>query len=191
MTDFGHEPAGIGVAYEDTLPLSWVSLQSEPDDSQYVRIETINTEMLRMLAAMDEGHNDGGEDQLHAPELQRIESKLNLVLELVSHLFSQHVALPERVVTRLCGEHIEWHGAEAPDEGSLVKVEVYLSDKYPRPLILPSRVANVQPSQGGYAIRAAFLAMSDSVQDHLDKFIFKQHRRLVAHKRRAHSDHGG
>jgi hypothetical protein len=63
-----------------------------------------------------------------------------------------------------------------------VLVEVYLASHYPRALVLPGvGQPGAQPDWG----LVRFEALGDTVQNNLEKLIFRSHRRRVALTRRA------
>ncbi len=181
MPDIEHNPLGSSVTLDDTLPVTWRP-QGASSAEQLLSLQVANHEVLQTILSLDEHHPELDEEPAEvAIELQRLEFKLNLVLDLLGHVLSKQLELPARVPVRLAADCIEWQAA-TPLPGSKVLVEVYLSHHYPRPLVLPG-VARAA-TRGGY-VQVAFHDLGEPVQNALEKLIFRNHRRRVALARRS------
>lgn len=169
---------GTGLLLEDRLPLHW-RVAVTPDAAPQLQLS--NEETLRVILSLDEHHVEASDENPEfAHEVQRLESKINLILELVSQLLARQLQLPEALPVRLSAHEIEWETATAPAVGSSVLIETYVCPNYPRPLFLPATVID---SSGGRA-RAEFDDLGEPVQELLEKLIFRHHRRLIAASRR-------
>jgi len=169
---------GTGLLLEDRLPLHW-RVAVTPDAAPQLQLS--NEETLRVILSLDEHHVEASDENPEfAHEVQRLESKINLILELVSQLLARQLQLPEALPVRLSAHEIEWETATAPAVGSSVLIETYVCPSYPRPLFLPATVIG---SSGG-RVRAEFDDLGEPVQDLLEKLIFRHHRRLIAASRR-------
>ncbi|TPW12181.1 MAG: hypothetical protein FD130_1822 [Halothiobacillaceae bacterium] len=170
-----------GVIYADCLPLSCQQLAAPLPEAALVRLGQENDEILRALFVLSETPRESFND---AADPQQLHFKLNLILDLVSRLYLQSVILPEVVSFRLTGRAIEWRTAEALPVGQAVQLTLYLSDKYPRPLVLAGVVAAVTPlEESHFTVIVTLAPLTESSQDQLDKFIFRQHRRVVAYRK--------
>ncbi len=177
-----HNPLGSGVTLDDLLPVAWRA-QSASDDPEYlVNLQVTNQAVLQTILSLDEHHPELEEEPAEvAVELQRLEFKLNLVLDLLGQVLSKQLDLPARVPVRLASGHIEWKCATAPAPGTKVLVEVYLSPHYPRALVLPGIAhAATRPDFAQVVLHD----LGKPVQDALEKLIFRNHRRRVAVARR-------
>lgn len=175
-----------GLIYEDVIPLRWSVVSVALSESQQARLQEANEEALRIIAALDEHPAEtSNEHDAVAQELQRLDFKLNLVLDLVGQLLSQHLILPTPAPVRLASNSIEWDAPAPPDAGSLVSVELFLSRKYPRAITLYGRVHQVNALDDVYRVEVVFEGVSALVEESLEKFIFRHHRRRIAHARRA------
>lgn len=175
-----------GLIYEDLIPLRWSAVTLTLTEAQRARLQEANEEALRMIAALDEHPAEtSNEHDAVAQELQRLDFKLNLVLDLVGQLLSQHLVLPAPMPVRLGSNSMEWDAADAPGVGGLVNVELFLSRKYPRAITLHGRVRQVDALEGVHRVEVIFEGVSALVQESLEKFIFRHHRRRIAHARRA------
>lgn len=178
MHDQTPDTFGAGLVLEDRLPLHW-HINESPDAASHLQLS--NEETLRVILSLDEHHIEASDENPEfAHEVQRLETKINLILELVSQVLARQLQLPEALPVRLAAHEIEWETATAPAVGSLLLIEAYVCPRYPRPLLLP---ATVKDSTGG-RVRAVFDDLGAPVQDLLEKLIFRHHRRLIAATRR-------
>jgi len=176
-----------GLFYEDMLPLEWRMLETEPDRAYVAHLNESNEEMLRMLAIMEEHFSEKLDEGANfAAEILRLEAKVNLLLDMVGQILANHLMLPEQVPVRLGSKGVEFAHTAPPADNELIQLSLYLQQRYPRPLQVLARVVSADDAgQGAYWVRAKYEHLSTSVQDWLEKFIFRRHRRLVAHSRSA------
>jgi Atypical PilZ domain, cyclic di-GMP receptor len=184
MTESDSE-IGHGLLYEDLLPLKWRETQEE---SAFLKIPSFNDnndEVLRFIGVLDEFPNEiGDEYEPIAQELTRVETKLNLLLSLVGQLVTVHFPLPPLKAVKLNPVGIEWITDQGPRPGDFGIVEIYLNSSCPRALTFPGKVERVEVTGNGYRICVQFLTLSASIQERLEKIIFRHHRRRVAMARR-------
>lgn len=178
------EPAGIGVVYEDRLPLAVTVLTGPWEPSQRLRLEQGNTDLLRTLVALEEVSSESGGEEDKDPDLQRVEFKVNLVLDMVARIYAEHLAIPPLAPVRLSGEFLEWHDPPSAPAGTWLQVQLYISQRFPQPLNLLG-IADTAPADSHYSCRMRLDGLSQPLQDALERFIFRHHRRLVAYQRRA------
>ena len=178
-------PLSRGLAYEGRLPLAWSELASLPSDAELAGLEYANLEILRAIFTLESQSSDPSEDspEIDSQDVARLDFKLNLLLELVGQLFARHQMIPEPHSLTLMPEGLFWQAAAAPALNSLLRIEVYGSLKYPRPLVLHGQVIEVNPLIDGWAIGTAFHGLGELVQENLERFIFIHHRRTIAYNR--------
>lgn len=171
-------PLGAGLTLEERLPLACRPL-ADADEAR--RVQPANEQTLRTILSFDEHHHAerSDEDPALAQEFARLESRINLVLEMVSQVLAHQVGLPPTVAVHMSADTLAWQFA-GPAPGGAVLVEIYVSPRYPRPLLLPATVEQVAD---GWA-RARFGELGDTVQDQLEQLLFRHHRRQVAASRR-------
>ena len=175
-----------GLVYEDTIPMR-CSVVSMPDPAQLARLHEANEEVLRVMSALDEHPPEITDDHPDvAHELRRLDFKFNLLLDLVSQVVARHLDLPERIAVRVVASGVEWQTKTPPAPNSIVQLEMYLSTKFPRPLVLLGRTADVEKHPDGARVVVLFEGMSEMEGDWLEKIIFVHHRRQIAHARRQH-----
>ncbi len=178
-------PGATGLVCEDVMPLRCTQLTHAPTERQRIQCQEESEDILRTIALLDEHFPEAGEEHdIMAQGMQRIDFKLNLVLDLVGQMLTHHITLPESVSVSFNTEAIQWDGLSAPDVGAAVKIEMYVSRKYPRAIVLYGKVQAVQPLPGAFKVGVAFEGLSELVCDGLGKLIFRHHRRHVAHARR-------
>lgn len=189
MSESAPPPPNEGLYYEASLPLRWRLLEGAAAASAAPGAghDEANADFLRVLAVLQEHGSEHSEETAElAHEIRRLELKLDLALGLLGQLLARQLALPEPVPLRLAARYIEWTSPQAPPPpGARVCVELYLVPEYPRPLMLPGEVESVQASpEGGSRVRVRFAPLSETLQDWLERTIFRYHRRLIAHARR-------
>ena len=176
---------GHGLLYEDSLPMQWRAATEQSLLSELHGLNEHNEEVLRFISVLDEYPGEiGDENAPIAQELARVETKLNLLLGLMGQLLTVHFPLPPMKAVKLNPIGIEWLTDQALCPGGFGVAEIYLNPRCPRPLTFPGKVDRVEVTDQGRRITAQFVALSASVQERLEKIIFRHHRRSVALARR-------
>jgi len=176
-----------GLYYESNISLVWHVLDGLPTDNALVKTNEDNSRFLKALAALSEGAPDAGEELAQtAAELQRLDLKLNLLLEIVGELLANQRTLPAPTKVKLGHTGIEWLAEDCPPSGAHVCIEVYLRSELPSPLkfyglavVVDSQKASVI---GSKRVQVRFIGLNPALQDELEKFIFRQHRRSIAQR---------
>lgn len=175
-----------GLIYTGRLPLAWRELSAPPDDAEQRELEQANVAILQTLFALEIHSGDHGDDPTllaNASELKRLDFKVSLLLELVGHLFARQQGIPPERPLTLTVNDIAWQADSALPAGGPVRLELYCSKVYPRPLILHARVTEAAPADNGCRISAAFFQPGMLLQEALERYIFLQHRRAIASSR--------
>lgn len=169
-----------GLVYEGHLPLAWKPLSALPADSELATLEHANSEILHIIFALESHVGELSEDaEGKSPDLARLDFKVNLLLDLVGQLLSKQLIIPESRELTLMADGLCWQEADAPPLDSLLRIELYLNLRYPRPLVLHGRVWEIQDRR----VAVAFCEQSEAVREGLERFIFVHHRRAVAQNR--------
>ncbi|MEZ0149508.1 MAG: PilZ domain-containing protein [Candidatus Reddybacter sp.] len=176
-----------GLYYESNISLVCQVVDSLPGDNELVSINENNVRFLKALAALNEGAPEVGEEAPQtAAELQRLDLKLNLLLEIVGQLLASQLTLPAPTKVRLGHAGIEWVAQDCPPSGAQVCIEVYLCSELPSPLKFHGIAVLVDSEEGsgnaGQHVQARFVGLSSTLQDDLEKFIFRRHRRSIAQR---------
>lgn len=183
MSEQAGSSLGAGLHYEDSLPLRWRRLNLAELSSAHI-VEA-NAEFLRVMEAFEEhGPERSDESPELAHEILRIESKLNLLLDLMGRLLARQLKLPPPVPVSLGADHLAWTAPRAPAVGEMVLVEIYLRPEYPSPITLPAKVVSVAPDNEGKRTTVEIATLDQEVREWWEKTIFRHHRRQIAHARR-------
>ena len=168
------------LAYQDVLPVLWRALPGTIDPALTASYSDQNVRLLEACAAIEEhaGSEKADED---SPELQRLEFKVNLLLELMGQLFVANRPRPPAVPIRFNALGAVWRApAPLPEAGAQGVAEIYLRDFLADPLRLIGRITNVTPDG---QVKARFAATGEAVSDLIQKLAFRRHRRQVAEHR--------
>lgn len=179
---------GSGLVFEGQLSLTLEPVAVVPDITLLSAINDGNELLLKNVMSMEEKQPlESDEDDAVLHELRRQDLKIRLVLELLSMLLVQNKLMPEPVLVRFSSEVFSveldsvFKNGNTPAEGELYKLSLYVDPSLPRPLILyVSATAGTQSGWQDFTL----LQMKQTLQDILEKFIFRQHRRIVAQARK-------
>lgn len=174
------------LSYEDFLPLTWRPLAEDEFPFQATAWHASNAETLRALLSLEHGSTEKTDDDPRLVlELQRLESKIDLLLGLVAQSLLKDQPLPLPVKTRLTSQDIEWEEREALVVGENILLSIVLNPRYPCAVSLPGSVTEVSTLPDRCRAKAEFLALPKVVQDSLERLVFLHHRKQVAryHKR--------
>lgn len=177
-----------GLCYEDRLPLRWQPVGALPEPAGMLAVNRANEHLLHNLTAIEESRTAAGADEENQPthqELQRLEHKLDLLMEMLGQLLGAQLALPEPVAARIGADIMQWDctAAQAPAPASVLRVEVFPDRRFPSPLVFFGAVEWVRPRDGGVRVELRYSGIGDTLRGALEKVIFRQHRRLVAQHR--------
>jgi hypothetical protein len=169
------------LAYEDLLPIRWRPEPAAPSDVQAAHFAERNVRVLQACDALEEhGQLDkkkADDDSPHSADLMRLDFKLNVLLDLVGQLLAQTQPRPEPTQIRFNAMGASWKSGENLSTGSHGVLELTLRDVIVQPLMLPAEI--VAGADAGFT-RARFLALGEAVADHIEKLVFRRHRRKIA-----------
>lgn len=160
--------------YATVLPVHWQVRDAAESTLVKTRRHRRNVAALAIDAASDERRAD---DAASSPEIVRIETKLNAVIELFATLIERDLVLPPSTTLRLNAHGIEWKTAEAPTPDLDILVRVHLDACPALPLELAART--VSPLEEGWAA-AGFDALKTPLPETIEKLVFREHRRQLA-----------
>jgi hypothetical protein len=167
------------LAFQDMLPIQWRPAAPEPDVSN--AFEERNLRVLQAWDAMEEHapvEKKNNDDSAYAAELLRLDSKLNLVLDLIGQLLIANRPRPKAAAVRFNALGATWRlSGKLPEAGEQGFVEIYLRDCLAEPLRLPGRITSVTPEG---QIKVRFLPLGEAVSDLIEKLAFRRHRRQIA-----------
>ncbi len=168
------------LSIETPLVLKWSALPQAMSPSSLRQNNLLTFSLLETFteqqSAAHEGHSS-------SPELQRIESKLNLLIDMVSQLSGQSQQHFAPIPVRLSCKTIEWLSDSAPAETASLLLELYLDGEMQHALKIIARVVSVTERDGRYLVQVQFTSLDETEKNHLEKWIFAHHRRMVAQTR--------
>lgn len=168
------------MAYEGALPLLVEPLDALPDPVEGAGYNERNLQLLRTLASLDERRAAAAEEDTPlSQELERLEGKVNVLIEMVNRLLLPGERMPPRHPCRLNSSGL-LVPAQAVPAAETLKVSIHFDACRALPLELPARAA------GGNAhgqVLLLFPGLSELVAQELQRFVFRHHRRKVAEAR--------
>lgn len=182
------EASELGGLYcELNLPLEWVPMSEAAGAA--AADELANQNCLKIILSLDEAVHDALDESIElSQELQRLDFKISIILELVARLVSQNTALPESVPLKLSPKAIHWSARTPPAPlGQSLQLKLYLDRRFPFPLCLTGRIASLEDVAGGCQVFVALDRMQEHTQELLEKYIFRCHRRHVARMKTGNS----
>jgi hypothetical protein len=170
-----------GVSYQGKMMLSW----SEAQQSLFKDLTEVNernTRLLKALLLSQEPHRDMSEE---ASDLMRVEAKLDLLLDMVSQLLQQQNRASVEADVVLWMEGLSWsvHDNQPPSVNQKIWLDLYIDTHLTQPLRLLMNVTSAHLCEGQTEVEALFSDLDEQVMDLLGKFIFRQHRRLIAQQK--------
>ncbi|MCF6338438.1 MAG: PilZ domain-containing protein [Gammaproteobacteria bacterium] len=183
MHSKSHNSLLDGITFTDYLPVDWEVLATLPSEGEQHRQHRANEELLKNLLLRDEAISQEGDEAEVVSgheQFKRLETRLDLLLSLVTEMMTNNSHLPmQHAVTLgaygLCVQ-IEDNATANLEHGTLLKIRLYLDPHFPRPLILYAQLVDIQTQ----SFTVNFCPLEECLQDQLDKYIFRQHRRAVA-----------
>lgn len=174
-------------SYDERLCASFEPLATPPDALARAQLEAEASGLLHTLLALEEYNAPRSEEECeNAAEFQRLDRKLDLILELLSARLRDDQPSPERAVS-VCAAGLRWQqSATPPAPGTIGMARVFLHRMLPRALCLP---AEVIADQTGW-LRLRYLTVGEECEERLLRHVFLQHRRRLAGTRRQRADAG-
>lgn len=156
-----------------TLPLQ-LAAWTRAEAAQQPTRDVANLTLLNGLAALDKQAGDLHADHPENTQLQRLEAKIDLGLQMLGHLLHANAPLPVAQEVLLSAQAIAWHTTTPPTATELL-LQLFIDSRIPQPLQLKARLDG---QQGDYCV-ARFVDVPEALQDGLDRAVFRWHRRQV------------
>ena len=173
------------LAYEEVLPVNWSALSGNLNSAAAASFTERNVRLLQALAAIED-HGVADKPDESAPDLTRLDYKINLLLDLVGQLVVANRPRPAAVPIRFNSQGAVWQAAAPlPAAGSQGLAEIHLRDFLAEPLRLAGTLTAVS-AQGEVSVR--FAPVGEALSDLLERLIFRHHRRQVAGIRQPRRD---
>ncbi len=176
------------IAFNDNLPISWEALPTPLSVGEQHRYQRANEELLQNLLLRDESPSQD-DDELEITSghehFKRLETRLDLLLSLVTEMMTAEGKLPSvkavKIGARGLNVQIPEDASTALKNVAFLKIQLYLDPQFPRPLTLCAQLVDTQPLN----FTVSFTPLEEQLQDLLDKYVFRQHRRAIALARRS------
>jgi hypothetical protein len=146
------------------------------------RLAESNLRVLQACDALEEhGKTEKPDDESpHSADIMRLDFKLNLLLDLVGQLIAASQPRARPLPIRFNAMGASWKPVEPLAVGANGILEVTLKELIVQPLQLPAQVVSGAARDES---RVRFLALGETVADHIEKLVFRRHRRKIAGSR--------
>jgi hypothetical protein len=174
-----------GIALEVALPLSWTIHQATSQANTEARRQG-NIALLRALASIEAATPERDiENENTQKALERIESKLDIVMLLLAKLAGATGLMPAEKMVILRTDVISWvENGNLPAIAQTLLINVYLNPKLPQPLLLNGQVRDLQLEDDGTRVSVVLENVSDELEEWLTRTIFRYHRRQLQARRK-------
>jgi hypothetical protein len=168
------------MTYQGNLHIAVVPLDALPD--VLTGYNDRNLHVLRALASLDERRVDNGDDDNPLmQELVRMDSKINVLLEIVDRFLIPAALLPAQQPVRFNALGVVVPQTLLPSSERLL-VRLHFDACRALPLELPAALDRIFDDGTAFV---SFCHSSEMVEDGLERFVFRHHRRKVAEARQS------
>ena len=175
----------IGLSFTSQMHLTWQPFAQATelrDNTEELRLR--NRRLLQLLLFYDGYHPEQRTEEIDQKNgLDRIEAKLDAVIQLLSFLCSQPDTDEEQRLVSLSAHYLEWAETEqiAPAVGERLHIRLGIDPRLPQPLELVGSVVQRIPQEvDRVKVRIALHDLGEPLQGILEKVIFRGHRREIA-----------
>jgi len=177
-----------GVLFDGTthcaeeLPLAWSAAAAVLPAEAWER----NAAALRLLTQLEEHRPEHDDTVAPSTDLARLESKMDLLLQLAGTLVALQRPPPPGATLRLSSRGLVWHAPTVPlTEDQCGRVLLHLHPAVPYPLEVSVRVLAIDDTVAPVRAWLAFEGLAEPLAALLERFTFRHHRRAVAGRRLA------
>jgi len=173
------------VTYDDGLHVSCAALSGPLGDLQRTAMRDRNLSVLGTLAVFNERRSEAADEESPvAQDMQRLDSKLNVLMAMLDQLLRRDAELPPRmrVSFNAIGALLPvslWPAGQAE-----ALVRLHFDGCLALPLELVARYAQERDADH---IFVAFESMDETTCDAIERLVFRHHRRKVAERRQTAS----
>ncbi len=167
-----------GVAIELMVPFKWEALS---DDVLCDNYSAANINTLLLLESMQEQpHRQNEDPKISGSEVERLEAKLNLLIQLVNQLIEASKPLPAKQKLVLTNHSLCWNQDKSLAVDMLVQLTIYIEPSFPQPIKLYARVTENKDNK----VKVVFVNLDEQEEEILSKWVFRLHRRTIAMSKR-------
>jgi len=183
MSEAGVEP-WTGLCISATLPFSFRPDAKPPTPDEIAAADATNLQTLVVDASLGESRRglDAAElDTNRQSDLERLESKVDVMLGMLARLAARDRPPGEPCPVRLFARGIEWRAmGAAPRAGISGAVLLQVNPAFAQVLTLSGMVAGQRQGAEGTWVQFRFEGVGERVVELLERLIFRRHRRQVA-----------
>ena len=161
-----------GISVELNIPFGWYAVPNE-DECQRTTDSNINT--FTLLETHQEHALRQGDAKTNL-DIERLESKLNVIIQMVNQLIQSNQPMPDHKLVKLSTQGMCWQEQAPPAQDSLVQLTLYLAPEIAQPVHFYARITDLS----GGMVKAKFVHLDEREENLLSKWIFRIHRRDIA-----------
>lgn len=157
-------------------PLAWEVISPQRGVDEAVSHAHANQRLLADILLLEDSGREDGNEPINESDAERLERKVDLLIDLVGRLNARLFETPAPADFRLTPDQLIWWSADVPPTGATVRVSLHLNPAHPGALVLSGVAMESEPA-------SATLALHDPGQiarETLERFIFVHHRRHIA-----------
>ncbi len=112
-------------------------------------------------------------------EFQRLDAKLNVMMQMLGRLLARDIPLPLPRQVVLQSGKLHWLCADSdnmPTIGTDLEIDLYLKQQFPFPLTFAVQVSSIE---SGW-VSCDFAIQNDELSDSIERYVFRAHRRQIA-----------
>lgn len=181
MQDESWQAFSERVSYDDGLHVGCVAMSQPLSDLQLAAMRERNLNVLNTLAVFGERRGDTSDDEgAAAQEIQRLDSKLNVLMAMLDQFLQRDAELPPRQLLRFNAAGALLPRTLWPAHETTALLRLHFDGCLSLPLELPARLVQERDVDHVFAV---FEWMDDATGDALERLVFRHHRRKVAGRR--------
>ncbi len=175
----GSVARGEVVSLHARLPMDWVDTITP--ESALGDVMADNLTLLRALLMLDEPAPAA--DASRSDTTSHLERRLDLLLLMASTALRGMQQLPRECACVLSARRLYWASDESVGVGRRIWVRVWLRHRIALPLMLPGQVVEEEVEGEQLWHRLDIEPLEPALQNDLERFVFRHHRRQVARQR--------
>lgn len=161
---------------EAYLPITWEKQALEPHAIAALRQGS--QLLMHAINLMDTSMPRDAESE--SAHLQRLDTKIDLMLHLLAHALQGSRPLPQSVNMEFGPKLIGWQELGSPPTvGDTVVISLYLNPGLPLPVRLPAHITGYSDGR----VTAQLAELGEDLEESWQQWVFRQHRRDIhAHR---------
>lgn len=171
------------IRLEGRFEVNWIVQSQEATEAELLHMNERNLLVLNAIEVMNmhRRSSEGDDNDALRIDVQRVEAKVDLLLDLVNQIFKQQYAKTRQLELVLTATSLRWTKGDIDAKvGDHALVDLYIHPSVSMPIRLALEC--VEDSMG------RFYGLSPTLQNALDKLLFRQHRRAIAVNKQARSE---